>query len=215
MDKYLKVIDITEHPENYSENELMEILKDPEVREMYNLMCDADSALRQPAKFSGKDVEDEWRRFKQSKKRKAMFPKFLTGRVAATVCVVVTSAVALAIGVGIAIKNSGDKVTQPLAIEIPSKSIQSQVVSKDNVTQILTDSIEQKTVVFENEPLSMILDQISQYYGLKLEIVNKQASTNRFFFKWNKTESAEEIVRQLNNFEIIKLTLSDKTLILK
>lgn len=215
MDKYLKVIDITEHPENYSENELREILKDPELREIYDLMCDADSALRQPAQFSGKDVEDEWRRFKQSKKRKITLPKFLTGRVAVTACIIVTSAVALAIGAGIAIKNSENKVTQPLAIEKPSKSIQPQVVSKDSVTQILTDSIEQKTVVFENEPLSMILDQISQYYGLKLEIVNKQASTNRFFFKWNKTENAEEIVRQLNNFEIIKLTLSDKTLILK
>lgn len=215
MDKFLKALDITEHPEKYSEKELNAILEDPEVKEFYDLICDSDSALKKTPRLSEKEVEDEWNRFIQSKKRKIKFPKFISRRVAVGGIVILTSVAALAIGVGIVMKNSNSKVVKSTSIDKPSEVSQALSISNDSVMTVIPDSIPQSIIVFENEPLSMILDQISQYYGLKLDVLNKQAAANRFFFKWNKSEAPEEIVRQFNNFEIINLTLSDKTLILK
>ena len=45
MDKYELVLDIVEHPEKYTSEQLAEIMSDPETREIYNLLCKTDSAI--------------------------------------------------------------------------------------------------------------------------------------------------------------------------
>ena len=45
MDKYDLVLDIVEHPEKYTSEQLAEIMSDPDTKEGYNMLCKVDSAI--------------------------------------------------------------------------------------------------------------------------------------------------------------------------
>lgn len=47
MDKYEKILDIIDHQEKYSDEEIREILQDEECRKLYQTMVEVDSALLQ------------------------------------------------------------------------------------------------------------------------------------------------------------------------
>ena len=45
MDKFEKILDIIDHQEKYSDEEIREILQDEECRKLYQTMMEVDSAL--------------------------------------------------------------------------------------------------------------------------------------------------------------------------
>ena len=47
MDKFEKILDIIDHQEKYSDEEIREILQDEECRKLYQTMVEVDSALLQ------------------------------------------------------------------------------------------------------------------------------------------------------------------------
>ena len=47
MDKFEKILDIIDHQEKYSDEEIREILQDEECRKLYQTMMEVDSALLQ------------------------------------------------------------------------------------------------------------------------------------------------------------------------
>lgn len=57
MDKYELVLDIVEHPEKYTSEQLAEIMSDPETREIYNQFCKTESAIDANEEV---DVDAEW-----------------------------------------------------------------------------------------------------------------------------------------------------------
>lgn len=222
MEKHLKAIDLTEHPEKYTENEIQELLNDPEIREIYDILCDIDSALKPVSPLSEKEVEDEWQRFCQKEanvgKRKKATWWIRNQRVAAVAMIAVPAIAALALGTGILIKKSIKNNERPVKERVQNSTIPllvDAVEAKDSSTTV-TDSLTQRPpMVFENEPLGNILIQMTQLYGLQLVVKNKTSLNMRLFFKWNPSSPPEDIVRQLNNFERINLTLSEGNLILE
>ncbi len=225
MDKYSQIIDIAENPGKYSEIELTEILSDPESREIYNALCDADSALKRKAHLTETQVEQEWASFANStyhdakgnyKKRK-LIPSLLGSRVAAVAAITITSVAALAIGLGV--------INKPIkrATVIPNQEIKTNPGVADagikiaNDTVIAQDSISRpiETIIFENEPLKNILTYISEYYGLKLESHNPNAEKLRLYFNWDQAKEADDVIRQLNQFGKITIIRKDGKLILK
>ena len=61
--KYDVVLDIIEHPENYTPEQLTEILSDSETREIYNLLCKTDSAIEAGREI---DVDAEVETFRRN-----------------------------------------------------------------------------------------------------------------------------------------------------
>ena len=49
MDKFEKILDIIDHQEKYSDEEIREILQDEECRKLYQTMVEVDSALESPS----------------------------------------------------------------------------------------------------------------------------------------------------------------------
>ena len=45
MDKFEKILDIIDHQEKYTDDEVREILRDEECRKLYQTMQEVDSAL--------------------------------------------------------------------------------------------------------------------------------------------------------------------------
>ena len=61
--KYDTVFDIIDHPEKYPVDRLNEILSDPEAREIYNLLCKANSAIEANEADKEVDVNAQWEDF--------------------------------------------------------------------------------------------------------------------------------------------------------
>ena len=238
MDKYLKAIEMTEHPERFSSEELQSLLADPEISEYYNLLSGVDSALHQPPAISKQRIDDEWTRFKKKtegissrnlnqnqissmgishdspKRRKGVMQWFFGRRVAVVAAIIVTSVAALAIGIGLMTRSSSDYPEK-----LPEESSAMTIVAVDPQTilpEVAADTTSTVTepVIFENEKLRSILETISHHYNLRLEVVNNHAADMRLFFRWNPADEASEVVRQLNNFDRIKLKIKEEALIL-
>ena len=60
MDKYNIVLDLIEHPERYTDERINEFLSDPETKEIYDLLCKTETAIKMQAT---PDVDAEWRKF--------------------------------------------------------------------------------------------------------------------------------------------------------
>ena len=63
MDKFEKILDIIDHQEKYSDEEIREILQDEECRKLYQTMVEVDSALESPSPII--NVDEEWGKFSQ------------------------------------------------------------------------------------------------------------------------------------------------------
>ena len=63
MDKFEKILDIIDHQEKYSDEEIREILQDEECRKLYQTMMEVDSALESPSPII--NVDEEWEKFSQ------------------------------------------------------------------------------------------------------------------------------------------------------
>ena len=53
MDKFEKILDIIDHQEKYSDEEIREILQDEECRKLYQTMMEVDSPPSAEFKHSG------------------------------------------------------------------------------------------------------------------------------------------------------------------
>ena len=58
MDKFEKILDIIDHQEKYSDEEIREILQDEECRKLYQTMVEVDSALENPSPII--NIDEEW-----------------------------------------------------------------------------------------------------------------------------------------------------------
>lgn len=63
MDKFEKILDIIDHQEKYSDEEIREILQDEECRKLYQTMVEVDSALENPSPII--NIDEEWEKFSQ------------------------------------------------------------------------------------------------------------------------------------------------------
>ena len=63
MDKFEKILDIIDHQEKYSDEEIREILQDEECRKLYQTMVEVYSALESPSPII--NVDEEWEKFSQ------------------------------------------------------------------------------------------------------------------------------------------------------
>ena len=211
-DKIQMLLDMQEHPENYSEQALETMLKDPEVREL----MEATTQLKQAMiwESAGKEpsnVDAEWQRFSkthytESKPRRGWLKVaatfigvlFFTGMAFATIHIV---------------RNVIEKDTKTL--------VKKTEISDSHQPAILTDTIKNDTiamatqVVFDNVTLDSIAKDIAAYHHIGMDLQNNQAKQLRFYFVWKQDESLQEVVEKLNMFEHVNMTVEDNKLIVR
>ena len=56
---------------------------------------------------------------------------------------------------------------------------------------------------------------MSEFYGTRLKVDHPESMQIRLFLRWDPKSSREEIIRRLNNFEKINLTLDKDTIIVR
>lgn len=208
-EKIQMLLDMQEHPENYSEQELKTMLKDPEVREL----MEATALLKQAmiwenSRKSTVNVDAEWQRFAgqhiaDSKPRRGWM------KVAAVFLgVLFVSGITFAAIHIVRMVNS--QKSQTVQTEQPMTAKASTTIPADTVK---TDTIAPKIIRYDEATLQKILTDMGEYYRLRVELRNEDAKTLRLFFQWNQRQKASKVLEQLNTFERIHLVLNDSTII--
>lgn len=208
-EKIQMLLDMQEHPENYSEQELKTMLKDPEVREL----MEATALLKQAmiwenSRKSTVNVDAEWQRFSgqhiaDSKPRRGWM------KVAAVFLgVLFVSGITFAAIHIVRMVNS--QKSQTVQTEQPMTAKASTTIPTDTVK---TDTIAPKIIRYDEATLQKILTDMGEYYRLRVELRNEDAKTLRLFFQWNQRQEASKVLEQLNTFERIHLVLNDSTII--
>ena len=201
--KFQLLLNMQEHPEQFSEQALQTMLDDPEVRELMEATAQLKQAMMSD-KNNVNDVDAEWQRFAQThlteQKQESSWLK-----IAATfIGILMMSGIAFAaIHIIRHVSNAGGE---------PQKPIQETTIANPHqlpADTLKTDSIPPKVVRYDEATLEKILTDMADYYGLSLIWKSEDAKTLRLFYVWNRQLSASESTKQLNNFERFHLELND------
>ena len=200
------LLDMQEHPEQFSEQALQTMLDDPEVRELMEATAQLKQAMMSDEN-NVNNVDAEWQRFAQTHLTEQK-PERSWLKIAATfIGILMMSGIAFAaIHIIHHVSNAGGE---------PQKPIRETTIANPHqlpADTLKTDSIPPKVVRYDEATLEKILTDMADYYGLSLIWKSEEAKTLRLFYIWNKQQSAVEAIRSMNSFERIRLELSDSML---
>lgn len=209
MDKYELVLDIVEHPEKYTSEQLAEIISDPETREIYNLLCKTDSAIEANEEV---DVDAEWENFSEKHAVRPRRSKFWFGSRAASIAAIIcTSIVAVAAGIAVTvvvIDHKPEPVAENVVVAPSAVAVSTDTLTTQNDTVMVNLS----PIVFENEPLEKIMKEVAVVYGVEVKFCNADAASLHLYYKFDPSLPLNEIVEQLNTFEQIDIKQNGNTL---
>ena len=225
MDKFEKILDIIDHQEKYSDEEIREILQDEECRKLYQTMMEVDSALENSSPII--NVDEEWEKFSQehqlqeeatqdAAQNAASHPITSWRKLAASIAgFVLISGIAFA-AIHTYIKRSQEP-TQVTADTHP-EAIKSDSAKQVAATDSLTHPKPEKPAIhktFENVAFEQMLSEIASYYDLQVKFENNEDKALRLYYEWNSHSSIENIVKELNQFENVNIELQQNELIVK
>lgn len=211
MDKYDLVLDIIAHPEKYTPEELNEVMADGETREIYNLLCKTDSAVAANREIN---VDAEWETFSDNHKIRRRRPfKWMESRVATIAVIVCSSIVAVAAGIAVTLSVTDHSPKQE-PVRVLAGVDQSAVASQDTIIKERGDTVvvTETPVIFENEPLEIILQYVGKAYGVEVKFSNKEVSALHLYYKLDPALPLDEVISQLNTFEQINIRRNDNIL---
>ncbi len=203
MDKHELVLDIVEHPEKYTSDQLAEVLSDPETKEIYNLLCKTISAMETEKEI---DVDAEWEAFSEKHPARSIKSFFWPGsRAASLVAIVGTSIVAVAAGIAFTValidpkpKQIAENVT--VAPSVAAVSTDASTTGNDTVKADLTP------IMFENEPLENIMKEVADAYGIEeIRFNDPETASLHLYYKLDPSLTLDEVVEQLNTFDQINI----------
>lgn len=225
MDKFEKILDIIDHQEKFSDEEIREILQDEECRKLYQTMMEVDSALENPSPII--NVDEEWEKFSQehqlqeeatqnAAQEAASHPITSWRKLAASIAgFVLISGIAFA-AIHTYIKRSQEptQVTADTHPEVIKSDSAKQVAATDSLTHPKPEKPAiHKT--FENVAFEQMISEIASYYDLQVKFENNEDKTLRLYYEWNSHSSIENIVKELNQFENVNIELQQNELIVK
>lgn len=214
MDKYDIVLDLIEHPAEYSPERIAEILSDPETREIYNLICKTGSSLvSQDAEV---DVDGEWQIFSKTHKKPKFRFLWSGSRAASITAIAFTSLAVAAIGITVAVKTFDP---QPQPIETPAETSVTNPVSVTETVEkdsnVVTEpvAVTNTPILFEDASLEEILSHVAEVHGVSVEYKKPETAQLHLYYKFDPTIPLKETVEQLNSFEQINIRISGKKII--
>lgn len=213
-----RLLNALEHPENYSDAEVEQLLSDPETHEVYEMLHKAADASAPVPEIN---IDDEWRRFeaKQPKRRSNILRwlSFVASRNAAAVVIALVGTLAVvAATIGVTHYFIADKEMAQTEKSEPQKQTaiaDSKVAPTDTIPAETTSLAE--IIVFKGENLERILADMARYYGVTVKFNRDAAKSLQLYFEWDQSLPLNEVVEQLNNFEQINIILTDKVLTVK
>ena len=235
MDKFEKILDIIDHQEKYTDDEIREILRDEECRKLYQTMQEVDSALLKQSlegedekSSHGLNVDEAWAKFSEDhhiEENAEVMPMnshadehrpFSWRKIAASVAgFILVSGIAFA-----AIHTYIRKSQEPMPIagntEISAvgDSLKSDTAKVDSLSTVKKEKPAiHKT--FENVAFGKMMAEIADYYDLQVKFESDEAKSLRLYYEWDSHTKIEDVIKELNQFENVDIALQGNEIIVK
>ncbi|MBO7047146.1 MAG: DUF4974 domain-containing protein [Prevotella sp.] len=183
-----QLLRMTEHPQDYTDEELQQIMSNPDMRAYYELMVSAEAgfAMKKNKATTTTTRSKFYAIGNRFVKIAAMFIGilFITG--------IGYAAYHLAVGGNVP---ANEDVKAPTQETCTTESNQQEV----------QDVIR----TFENVELQQILQELSDYYHVDVEFRNEQVRHIRLYTKWDTTAPLKQMIERLNGFEKVNVRLND------
>lgn len=222
-----RLMQIVEHPENYSEQEKEDILQDEECRKLYDTLVETLQAMASgmtDEEMQVPDVNKEWALF-NSKSNTQLSSPFPTGEsrsgvspfrniAAACIGLLCLSGVAFA---SIAIVGHYSRVEEKPVTEVTDSVVQNQ--KNDTVAAPVVSVVKESTdsipTVYENAELQTILADISKAYGVEVEYQQEPSRYIRLYLQIKKEDGLDGAIGLLNHFEKVNIRKEGNKLIVE
>lgn len=198
-DKLQQLLEMQEHPEHYTEEEIRQLMADEECRQLYEQMVRATDAV----------FAEKARATPQTLPAAARTRTLLYKIAAVFVGLLMLSGIAYA-AIHIASNIGKDLKSPTQETQITNSSQQDDI----NLPAEVTDSIP-PTRIFENMPLDEMVNELAIYYNKVADIQNPKAHEVRLYYKWERKDELESVVNDMNHFDHVNLTLEEDKLIVK
>ena len=239
------LLELQEHPEQLTDEQLQQILADDEMRQLVQQLGFAKRTFKHDAlKNDTPDVEGEWEKFAASHSEeleildegeyKPRLRAYLAPRkiAASFIGVLLASGIAFA-AIQVVRYISTPKPQQPTTEQttiepvtsLPTDTLWFRQDSKSQstiepVTSLPADTVKADTIpvepyIFNNVPLDSMLTAIAAAHRVQVEFENEAARQLRFHFIWKREDSLDRVVEKLNTFEAVNIGMEDKTLVVR
>ena len=225
QEKLDRLLDLLEHPENYTETQKDALLADAEVREFYRHMVEACEALdyqKSKETMNIPLVSEEWEKLRKVKseerggKSKAVSLWSPLRKVAAVAAVLVASGITFAAIHLVTHNHQGNADT-------PSETTVAQKDSAKNTSTVVSaipaekaDSASQQfPLVYENAELQAILSPIARHYHLKVVYQTEASRHIRLYLQLAEGMSLDNMIELMNHFEKVTIRHEGETLIVE
>ena len=188
-------------PEQFTEEEIRQLMEDDECRQFYEQMVRAaDSVFADDAMFSSEDG------VKTAKERSLM--PLIRKVAAALVGILMLSGIAYA-----AIHYTRNREAKRQTEYAVTEQSTNKVAKETTMSPDSSVTVQPKT--FENVPLKDIVEEIAAYHHLKVEVRNGEAAALRLYYPWNPQMAFRKVVEELNRFEKVQLTVKANVIIIE
>lgn len=155
------------------------------------------------------DIEQELALVKEKHGRR-IFPPMR--KIAASVAIIMALG-----GITLAAVVNGDRLALFFTgnKEMPVSAVTKTSVARNNELIIMpsdTVIVEKGDITFDDSSLADIMTSISNNYNINVEFNNKEQKAIRLHFKYNTSDSLEDVVKALNMFEKIKVRHNNEKL---
>ena len=196
-----------EQPQRYTADEWQAILADDECRELYTLMSKTQSAfdaVRADETVTDEMMDAEWKRLENEKN--THHPSF--HKIAATF-------------VGILLVSGISLAAIQLWKSAPDASEKKEEIAQTADTTIVAEQTpvgeesEAAPIIYDNVSLEKMLSEIAAHYGVEAVFQSDSVRQLRFHFAWNREQSIDKVIENLNRFERLHVTLKHQQLIVE
>ena len=203
-DKIRLLLDMHEHPENYSDEQLAAMLDD----EMQEQLVTAKRAMTEVPE---PDVDAEWQRFEQQHFAPVNNRRWL--KVAAIFLgVLMLSAFTYAAIHAVRAHQIETQKPEVEKVEGAEKGMEMPVSAE----RPETDSVsEVQPVTFDNVALETIISDIAARNQMQVEFRNEDARALRFYFVWQPNEDLDAALERLNLFESVNISKEGNTIVVE
>ena len=203
-DKIRLLLDMHEHPENYSDEQLAAMLDD-EMLEQLVIAKRAMTDIPEP------DVDAEWQRFEQAHFAPVKNRSWL--KVAAMIAGVLMLSAFTYAAIHAVRHNAKDQAKESIETVAPEPQTESAVGPRLGVAD--TAAVVAEPIVFDNLPLDQMLEKIAPHYGMQVEFRNEDARALRFYFVWQPDEDLDAVLERLNRCESVNISKEGNTIVVE
>jgi hypothetical protein len=189
-EKMKRLLEMQEHPERYTDEEIRQLMADEECRQLYDQMVRATDAMFEARRFDSEEA---------GVKRRVTRTPFM--KVAASIIGVLMLS-------GITYAAVRWLTASPSPSQGESMETHISSTSSDGQTPALSSQEEpvDEKVVYENAELATLLAEMGAYYNYKVTYKNEEVKHIRLYFTWDKASPIDDVVEVFNKFERFHIT---------